>query len=124
MRYRLTLIGPAKEREFLGSILLSRSRFLAPSVHTLRFYREYFCPDEERKVEKDRLRWQVDFQGVECYVNLDQIVDPDLGYFVEVKARTWSKGDAEEKARLMGEMLLRLGASPEDGPIEDYSELS
>jgi len=124
VRYRLTLIGPAKEREFLGSILLSRSRFLAPSVHTLRFYREYFCPDEERKVEKDRLRWQVDFQGVECYVNLDQIVDPDLGYFVEVKARTWSKGDAEEKARLMGEMLLRLGASPEDGPIEDYSELS
>ena len=124
VRYRLTLIGPAKERKFSGSILMSRSRFLAPSVHTLRFYREYFRPDEERKVEKDRLRWQVDFQGVECYVNLDRIVDSDLGYFVEVKARTWSKGDAEEKARLMGEILLRLGASPEDGLIEDYSELS
>ena len=64
------------------------------------------------------------FNDFPVNVNLDQIVDPDLGYFVEVKARTWSKGDAEEKARLMGEMLLRLGASPEDGPIEDYSELS
>ena len=123
VRYRLTLIGPAKEREFSGSILLSRSRFLAPSVHTLRFYREYFLPKQERKVEKDRLRWQVVFQGVECYVNLDQLIDPDAGCFVEVKSRTWSKRDAEDKAQLMGEMLALLGAAPEDRLREDYSEL-
>ncbi len=124
VRYRLTLIGPAKEREFSGSILLSRSRFLAPSVHTLRFYREYFRPEQERKVEKDRLRWHVAFHGVECHVNLDRLIDPDLGCFVEAKSRTWSKRDAEDKAQLMGEMLALFGAAPEDRLREDYSELS
>ena len=124
VRYRLTLIGPAKEREFSSSILLSRSRFLAPSVHTLRFYREYFRPEQERRVEKDRLRWHVVFHGVECYVNLDMLIHPDLGCFLEVKTRTWSERDAEYKAQLIGEMLASLGAVPEDRLREDYSELS
>ena len=124
VRYRLTLIGPAKEREFSSSILLSRSRFLAPSVHTLRFYREYFRPEQERRVEKDRLRWHVAFHGVECYVNLDRLIHPDLGCFLEVKTRTWSERDAEYKAKLVGEMLASLGAAPEDRLREDYSELS
>ena len=43
---------------------------------------------------------------------------------MEVKSRTWSKRDAEDKAQLMGEMLALLGASPEDRLHEDYSELS
>ncbi|HCU80112.1 MAG TPA: amidohydrolase [Chloroflexi bacterium] len=122
VRYRLTLLGPAKEKEFAGSILLSRSRYLAPSLHTLRFYREYFVPDEEREVEKDRLRWQVSFRDVEFYVNLDRFNSPDLGMFVEVKSRTWSQRDAEDKAELIAEVLSLFGANPEDVITEDYSD--
>ena len=123
VRYRLTLLGPAKEKEFAGSILLSRSRYLAPSPHTLRFYREYFVPEEEREVEKDRLRWQVSFSDVEFYVNLDRLNSPDLGTFVEVKSRTWSQRDAEDKAELISEVLSLFGATPEDVITEDYSDL-
>ena len=123
VRYRLTLLGPAKEKEFAGSILLSRSRYLAPSPHTLRFYREYFVPEEEREVEKDRLRWQVSFSEVEFYVNLDRLNSPDLGTFVEVKSRTWSQRDAEDKSELISEVLSLFGANPEDVITEDYSDL-
>jgi len=123
VRYRLTLLGPAKEKEFAGSILLSRSRYLAPSPHTLRFYREYFVPEEEREVEKDRLRWQVSFSDVEFYVNLDRLNSPDLGTFVEVKSRTWSQRDAEDKSELISEVLSLFGANPEDVITEDYSDL-
>ena len=124
VRYRLTLLGPAKEKEFSGSILLSRSRYLAPSPHTLRFYREYFVPVEEREVEKDRLRWQVSFSDVEFYVNLDRLNSPDLGTFVEVKSRTWSQRDAEDKSELISEVLSLFGANPEDVITEDYSDLA
>ena len=122
VRYRLTLLGPAKEKEFAGSILLSRSRYLASSPHTLRFYREYFVPAEEREVEKDRLRWLVSFCGVEFYVNLDRLHSPDFGTFVEVKSRTWSQRDAEDKAELISEVLSLFGANPEDLIIVDYSD--
>jgi 5-methylthioadenosine/S-adenosylhomocysteine deaminase len=122
VRYRLTLLGPAKEKEFVGSILLSRSRYLASSPHTLRFYREYFVPEEEREVEKDRLRWQVSFRGVEFYVNLDRLDNPDLGTFVEVKSRTWSQRDAEDKAQLINEVLSLFGSNPKDVISEDYSD--
>ena len=47
VRYRLTLTGPAKEGEYPNSVLLSRSRFIAPAKHSLRFYREYFKPTSE-----------------------------------------------------------------------------
>ena len=124
VRYRLTLLGPAKEKEFAGSILLSRSRYLAPSPHTLRFYREYFVPEEEREVEKDRLRWQVSFSDVEFYVNLDRLNSPDLGTFVEVKSRTWSQRDAEDKSELISKVLSLFGANPEDVITEDYSDLA
>ncbi len=47
VRYRLTLIGPAREHRFPSDVLLSRSRYLAPATHSLRFYREYFKPSQE-----------------------------------------------------------------------------
>ncbi|MGD2163792.1 MAG: amidohydrolase, partial [Anaerolineales bacterium] len=47
VRARLTLTGPAAEREYPNSVLLSRSRFIAPARHTPRFYREYFKPCSE-----------------------------------------------------------------------------
>ena len=54
VRYRLSLLGPVREYSFPSSVLLSRSRFLAPAVHTSRFYREYFKPLAESEIEKDR----------------------------------------------------------------------
>ena len=48
VRYRLTLLGPAREGRFESDVVLSRSRFLAPATHSLRFYREYFKPARER----------------------------------------------------------------------------
>jgi len=123
VRYRLTLIGPAKEAEYGESVLLSRSRFIAPAVHSRRFYREYFKPASEREIEKYRLRWQVRYKDTEFFVNLDQLVRPKHeGHYVEIKSRTWSKRDADEKAQLIEELLALLGAEPGAGVREEYVE--
>ncbi len=125
VRTRLTLIGESKEREFQNSVLLSRSRFIAPAAHSLRFYREYFRPLAERGVEKDRLRWLVVYRGVEFFVNLDRLVTPAVpGYFIEIKSRTWSKHDAEDKARLIGELMGVFGAKPDESLAQDYAEIA
>src|SRR5690606_10507293 len=55
VRSRLTLLGQKREDEMEHDVALSRSRFLAPATHTLRFYREYFKPAREVSVEKNRL---------------------------------------------------------------------
>ncbi|MBN2147753.1 MAG: amidohydrolase family protein [Anaerolineales bacterium] len=123
VRYRLTLIGPVREGAFPSDVLLSRSRFIAPATHSLRFYREYFKPSQETIVQKDRLRWRVLFQGTEFYINLDQVLDPPLGYFLEVKSRTWSRRDAEHKALVAQELIRFLGASPEKAEVRDYVEI-
>jgi 5-methylthioadenosine/S-adenosylhomocysteine deaminase len=123
VRYRLTLIGPAREGHFPSDVLLSRSRYLAPASQSLRFYREYFRPMRESYIEKDRLRWRVLFHGTEFYINLDWVKVPDLGYFLEVKSRTWSKRDADYKASHADDLLRMLGASPDEAVVEDYVEL-
>jgi 5-methylthioadenosine/S-adenosylhomocysteine deaminase len=123
VRYRLTLIGPARERQFPSDVLLSRSRFLTPATHSLRFYREYFKPTHERYIEKDRQRWRVLFQGTEFFINLDRVDVPDLGFFLEVKSRTWSLRDAEHKARVATDLIEFLGAISEERVIKDYLEL-
>lgn len=122
-RYRLTLIGPSRERQFPSEVLLSRSRFIAPATHSLRFYREYFKPASEVFIEKDRQRWRVLFRGTAFYINLDRLDQPDLGYFLEVKSRTWSLRDAEYKASVATELLAFLGASPENHLTQDYLEM-
>ena len=122
-RARLTLTGPSREAAF-GSVLLFRSRFFAPATHSRRFYREYFNPTEERDVEKDRRRWLVAYHGVQFYVHLDRLLSPPAGeYFVEVKSRTWSRRDAQDKAAIITELLERFGARPDDTIEEDYVEL-
>ena len=122
-RARLTLTGPSHEEAF-GSVLLFRSRFLAPATHSPRFYREYFKPAREREVEKDRRRWLVAYRGVEFFVHVDRLTKPALdGYFVEVKSRTWSRRDAQDKALLIGELLDRLGASAPETIAADYVDL-
>ena len=123
VRYRLTLIGPTRERQFPSDVLLSRSRFLAPASHSLRFYREYFTPTNEVFIEKDRRRWRILFQGTEFYINLDRVDTPQLGYFVEVKSRTWGRRDAEHKAQIVTELLNFLGASADGTVTQDYLEL-
>jgi 5-methylthioadenosine/S-adenosylhomocysteine deaminase len=122
-RARLTLTGPSREAAF-GSVLLFRSRFFAPASHTPRFYREYFRPTREREVEKDRRRWLVAYRGVQFYVHLDRLLSPAVeGYFVEVKSRTWSRRDAQDKAAIIADLLQRLGANASETIEADYVDL-
>jgi 5-methylthioadenosine/S-adenosylhomocysteine deaminase len=123
VRYRLTLIGQTRESQFPSAVLLSRSRFLAPATHSLRFYREYFQPENEMFIEKDRLRWRVLFQGTEFYINLDVLNSPAIGSFLEVKSRTWSRRDAEHKAHAANELLEFLGAATIEMVPKDYLQL-
>jgi len=123
VRYRLTLIGPEREQHFPSDVLLSRSRFIAPATHSLRFYREYFKPIDEVFIEKDRVRWRILFRGTEYYINLDRVDSPELGYFLEVKSRTWSKVDAEHKATIASELLQFLGAAVDGQVTADYIEI-
>lgn len=124
VRTRLTLLGENREGGFDQDVLLSRSRYLAPATQTLRFYREYFKPVEEKVVEKDRLRWKVKYQGEEFYINLDTIERPDMGHFLEIKSRTWSRKDAQQKAQLTAELLALLGAAEGEHITSDYVALA
>jgi 5-methylthioadenosine/S-adenosylhomocysteine deaminase len=123
VRARLTLTGPAAEREYPNSVLLSRSRFIAPARHTPRFYREYFKPCSEITIQKDRLRWLVRYEGLEFFINIDDIQEPDIdGYFLEIKSRTWSRKDAEQKAELISEILKELDVSEAEAVTLEYPD--
>ncbi len=122
VRSRLTLLGP-REDKFAHDVLLSRSRFLAPAAHTLRFYREYFKPAGEVVIQKDRLRWHIEYKDTQFFVNLDTMEKPDLGYFLEIKSRTWSRKDAERKAKLAHELIQALGAGGAPTLVQDYVEI-
>ncbi|HEX2981158.1 MAG TPA: amidohydrolase family protein, partial [Anaerolineaceae bacterium] len=123
VRSRLTLIGQASEEHFPQEVLLSRSRYLAPATHSLRFYREYFKPNGALEVEKDRLRYLVSYQGTEFFINLDQMMKPDLGSYLEIKSRTWSRQDAEKKSKLVAELLELLGLHGATHVVQDYFEI-
>ena len=123
VRYRLTLVGEPHEREFPSDVMLSRSRFLAPADQSLRFYREYFKPSSEIAIKKDRQRWLVKFKDTEFYVNLDRMDSPDLGHYLEVKSRTWSRKDAEHKSKLVLNLVKSLGISPEESEAREYVRL-
>lgn len=123
VRYRLTLLGPTREGNFPSDVLLSRSRFIAPASHSLRFYREYFKPIQETVIEKHRLRWRIIYHGLEFFINLDRMDNPALGHFLEVKSRTWSRRDAEHKAQVARELIRSLGISDEASVSQDYIEI-
>jgi 5-methylthioadenosine/S-adenosylhomocysteine deaminase len=123
VRTRLTLLGRKREGEFEDRVLLSRSRYIAPASQSLRFYREYFKPKSEVVIEKDRLRWLIQYKNTEFFVNLDEMKEPQLGYYLEVKSRTWSRRDAELKAQLTSELLSVLGASSGERVTEDYIDI-
>jgi 5-methylthioadenosine/S-adenosylhomocysteine deaminase len=117
--YNLTFRGPTKEGEFSDSVLLSRSRFTADADRSLRFYREYFQPNEEKKVDKIRHRWRIKYRGVDFAVNLDRLIQPPSEeVYLELKARTWSKHDALQKAEMISELLEML-AVDKAGLVQD-----
>jgi len=123
VRARLTLIGLKREGKFEDRVLLSRSRYIAPASQSLRFYREYFKPKSEIAIEKDRQRWLITYKNTEFFVNLDQMREPKLGYYLEIKTRTWSRKDAERKAHLASELLSVLDASSGETVTEDYIDI-
>jgi 5-methylthioadenosine/S-adenosylhomocysteine deaminase len=123
VRGRLTLVGVTREEAFDHDVMLSRSRYYAPATHSLRFYREYFEPKSEMDIEKDRKRYKIQYKGVDFYINIDTLIKPDLGHFLEVKSRTWSRDDAEKKSKIIAELIDTLGASSEAAETEDYVEI-
>lgn len=123
-RFRLTLIGAASEREFPRSIILNRSRFTATPDQSLRFYREYLNPLEERELVKLRRRNRFTYKDTELAINMDEMLTPTQpGFFLELKSRTWSKRDAEKKALLIAEILDLMGISDDQLIQEAYNVL-
>ncbi len=123
VRSRLTLLGQKREGAIGHDVLLSRSRFLAPAVHTSRFYREYFKPKQEISVEKNRLRWHIRYKNTEFFINLDEVKEPQMGTFLEIKSRTWSRKDADLKAELAAELLELLGVGGAEAVTLDLIEI-
>jgi 5-methylthioadenosine/S-adenosylhomocysteine deaminase len=123
VRGRLTLVGVTREGAFERDVMLSRSRYFAPATHSLRFYREYFDPVRELGIEKDRQRFKIQYKGVDFYINIDTLINPEVGHFLEVKSRTWSREDAELKSRMIAELIEYLGASSDKAETQDYTEI-
>jgi 5-methylthioadenosine/S-adenosylhomocysteine deaminase len=125
VRARLTLIGEGERQQFANAVMLSRSRFLAAADRSLRFYQEYFAPAQELRVTKDRLRWHVLYKATDFAINLDRVLEPELpGYFLEIKARTWSRSDAERKAGLIAELLHVCGLELGQAERREYAEIA
>ncbi len=75
------------------------------------------------EIEKDRLRWHISYKETEFFVNLDHMKQPEMGYFLEIKSRTWSRKDADLKAELVKELLNLLGVGQAEVVTQDYIEI-
>jgi 5-methylthioadenosine/S-adenosylhomocysteine deaminase len=125
VRMRLTYTSAEKERVFNDTVVLSHSRFIAPAMHPLRFYEEYFQASEQRKLQKDRRRWRMLYKGVLFFVNIDRVIKPELSdMYIEIKTRTWSKSDAENKSNFINEMMDILGIDDSKVERKDYLEMA
>jgi 5-methylthioadenosine/S-adenosylhomocysteine deaminase len=61
---------------------------------------------------------------VQFTVNFDKLTKPAYeGAFLEIKSRTWSKKDAEQKALLIGELLDVFAIERESLLKQDYVDL-
>lgn len=123
VRCRLTHLGESVEERFAQKVLLSRSRFLAPANQSLRFYQEYFNPSHKVEIDKDRLRFLIEYKNTEFFINIDHLFKPKSGTFVEIKSRTWSREDAMHKAKLAVELIKVLGENVKATLYEDYFEM-
>jgi len=65
-------------------------------------------------------RFKVLIKDTEFFVNVDTMIEPALGHFVELKSRTWGKKDAISKSKLILELIKHLGLSPTEVVTEDY----
>lgn len=125
VRARLTLLGASKERDLSErGILLSRSRYIADAGNSLRFYREYFKPHSILELQKVRCRFHVLFKGIKFFINVDTMIEPEIGKFVEIKSTTWSRIDAEQKTKLALALIEFLGLNADLVVHEEYHELS
>lgn len=123
--YRLTLANEAKEREYVNSAVLSHLHFDALADRSRRFYHEYFKPDEEREIHKERRRFHVRYSHTEFTINIDRLTQPSFpGVFLGIRSRTWSAQDAERKAALIGNLLAHFNIEPEKLVREDYLSLA
>ncbi len=122
--YTLTLTSPMRREVYPNAAILSRARYTAVADRSLRFYREYFQPDEIREVEKRRSRVHISYKGQHFAINLDRLLQPALGAFLEIKSRTWSRADAENKVHLIGELLEMFRIPREALVKKEYVELS
>jgi 5-methylthioadenosine/S-adenosylhomocysteine deaminase len=120
----MSMMGPAREREYDNSIVLTRSRYAAPADRSLRFYREYFQSDEEQQVIKRRRRYHIIYKETDFAINLDQVHASEGGRnYLEIKSRTWSARDAEHKAELIGELLDLFDVKTENLLKLEYVDL-
>jgi 5-methylthioadenosine/S-adenosylhomocysteine deaminase len=124
-KYTLTLMEEAHRGEYPFAILLSRARYTAPADHSLRFYREYFYPDHESELQKHRHRWRILYKDKDFAVNFDTLLNHERpGPYLEIKTRTWSSRDAEERATLIGELLARFGVREHELVKQEYIEFA
>lgn len=123
VRQRLTLLGENSEKQVPQEVMLSRSRFYAPATQSLRFYKEYFNPVNSLEIEKDRKRYLVSYKNTDFFINIDTFIVPNLGTFLEIKSRTWSRKDAEIKSELVLELIQILGLQDRPTISKDYIDL-
>ncbi|KPL81292.1 amidohydrolase family protein [Herpetosiphon geysericola] len=124
-KYNLTLTMPNEREDLPSAVLLSRARYTAPADRSLRFYREYFSPDNVLEVEKYRRRWRIMYGEVDFAVNIDMITSgPAKGTYLEIKSRTWSARDAESKTQIISELLQLAGVSADHIIKQEYVELA
>ena len=74
-------------------------------------------------ITKDRQRWLINFRDTEFFINLDEMVEPAIGQFVEIKSRTWSRLDADKKAALSNELVDVLGLRRDPTVDDDYIDV-
>jgi 5-methylthioadenosine/S-adenosylhomocysteine deaminase len=123
-KYTITLMAEGRRGEYPSAILLSRARYTAPADYTLRFYREYFQPDDIVELEKGRKRWRIVYKGEDFAVNLDTLIGHrNPGPYLEIKSRTWSRKDANHKAEFIGELLAIGGVDEASLVKQEYVEM-
>jgi 5-methylthioadenosine/S-adenosylhomocysteine deaminase len=124
-KYTITLVAEDERGVYPSAILLSRARYTAPADRSLRFYREYFQPDRVVEIEKRRRRWRIAYQGEEFAINLDALVSQgQRGPYLEIKCRSWSRRDADERVRLIGELLAIAGVDEAQLLKQEYVEMT
>ena len=123
-KYTMTLTEPAVKGAYPNAVMSSRARYDAIADHTVRFYREYFQPDQITAVEKRRRRWRILYAGKDFAINLDELMNhEDPGPYLEIKSRTWSHSDAAEKVELIAALLRHFGVAESALIKQEYVEL-